>query len=57
MLILPFQAKPTHQNIICLAPRLVITEDEIERALEIIGHAVSELPNLKHGVEDEVFRF
>lgn len=56
MLILPFQAKPTHQNIIRLAPPLVITEDEIKKALEIICQAISELPTLKHGVEDEVFR-
>lgn len=40
------QAKPTHQNIIRLAPPLVITEEEIQTALAIIGAAVTELPNL-----------
>ncbi|KAF2710495.1 ornithine aminotransferase [Pleomassaria siparia CBS 279.74] len=41
------QAKPTHQNIIRLAPPLVITEKEIESALAIIKEAMEELPNLK----------
>jgi ornithine--oxo-acid transaminase len=48
------QAKPTHQNIIRLAPPLVITEDEIKTALEIIREAVKELPNLKGKKEEEV---
>lgn len=48
------QAKPTHQNIIRLAPPLVITEDEVKRALQIIGEAVSELPNLKGKKEEEI---
>jgi ornithine--oxo-acid transaminase len=48
------QAKPTHQNIIRLAPPLVITEDEIKRALAIIGEAVVELPHLKGQKEKEV---
>jgi ornithine--oxo-acid transaminase len=48
------QAKPTHQNIIRLAPPLVITEDEIKSALKIIHEAVTELPNLKGKKEDEV---
>ncbi|KAL4993073.1 ornithine aminotransferase [Aspergillus recurvatus] len=47
-------AKPTHQNIIRLAPPLVITEEEIAKALEIIKAAVAELPNLKGASEDEV---
>jgi ornithine--oxo-acid transaminase len=41
------KAKPTHQNIIRLAPPLVITEDEIQSALHIIRDAVNELPTLK----------
>ncbi|KAF2876321.1 pyridoxal phosphate-dependent transferase [Massariosphaeria phaeospora] len=48
------QAKPTHQNIIRLAPPLVITEAEIETALNIIKEAMEELPNLKGAREDEV---
>jgi len=52
--ILPTQAKPTHQNIIRLAPPLVITEEEIKSALKIIAEAVKELPNLKDEQEDEI---
>jgi len=48
------QAKPTHQNIIRLAPPLVITEKEIESALAIIKEAMEELPNLKGKREEEV---
>ncbi|KAL4739886.1 ornithine aminotransferase [Aspergillus similis] len=48
-------AKPTHQNIIRLAPPLVITEEEIAKALDIIKAAVAELPNLKGAAEDKVF--
>lgn len=48
------QAKPTHQNIIRLAPPLVITEKEIETALAIIKEAIEELPNLKGRREEEV---
>lgn len=40
-------AKPTHQNIIRLAPPLVITEEEVQKALSIIGEAIKELPELK----------
>jgi ornithine--oxo-acid transaminase len=40
-------AKPTHENIIRLAPPLVITEEEIKQALNIINEAVNELPTLK----------
>jgi ornithine--oxo-acid transaminase len=48
------QAKPTHQNIIRLAPPLVITEDEIKKALSIIDESIKELPSLKGKKEDEV---
>lgn len=48
------KAKPTHQNIIRLTPPLVITEDEIQRALEIIDSAMKELPNLQGQKEDSV---
>lgn len=47
-------AKPTHQNIIRLAPPLVITEDQIQESLRIIGEALKELPNLKGQKEKEV---
>ena len=52
--LLSSQAKPTHQNIIRLAPPLVISEEEIKTALKIIHEAVSELPSLKGKKEDEV---
>ena len=48
------QAKPTHQNIIRLAPPLVITEEEIEKALAIIKEAMEELPTLQGKREEEV---
>ena len=48
------QAKPTHQNIIRLAPPLVITEEQIQKAISIIGEAMRELPGLKGKAEDEV---
>lgn len=47
-------AKPTHQNIIRLAPPLVITEQDIKKALSIIDEAMKELPTLKGKKEDEV---
>lgn len=50
----PIQAKPTHQNIIRLAPPLVITEEEIKTALGIIEQAVKELPTLTGASEDKV---
>lgn len=53
-LTLSLQAKPTHQNIIRLAPPLVITEEEIQKALDIIKEAVTDLPNLKGASEDKV---
>ena len=48
------KAKPTHHNIIRLTPPLVITEQEIQRSLEIIDSAMKELPKLKGNKEDEV---
>ncbi|CAB9517079.1 Ornithine aminotransferase [Seminavis robusta] len=36
-------AKPTHGNIIRFAPPLVITEEEINQCLEIIGQSVKEM--------------
>ena len=48
------QAKPTHQNIIRLAPPLVITEEEVQKSLQIIKAAVDELPSLKGKKEDAV---
>jgi ornithine--oxo-acid transaminase len=47
-------AKPTHENIIRLAPPLVISEEQIKDALKIIGDSIKELPNLKGKKEDEV---
>ncbi|QIX00260.1 hypothetical protein AMS68_005777 [Peltaster fructicola] len=47
-------AKPTHQNIIRLAPPLVISEEEIESALSIIAQAIDELPKLQGQKEHEV---
>lgn len=48
------KAKPTHQNIIRLTPPLVITEEQIQKALKIIDEAMTELPNLKGREEDKV---
>ena len=36
-------AKPTHQNIIRLAPPLVISEEELKRGIKIIESALDEL--------------
>jgi ornithine--oxo-acid transaminase len=47
-------AKPTHENIIRLAPPLVISEEEIKEALRIMDEAIRELPTLKGKQEDEV---
>ncbi|PYH92850.1 ornithine aminotransferase [Aspergillus ellipticus CBS 707.79] len=47
-------AKPTHENIIRLAPPLVITDEEIKKSLEIIKEAVTELPTLTGAVEDQI---
>ncbi|KAH8895124.1 ornithine-oxo-acid transaminase [Thozetella sp. PMI_491] len=38
-------AKPTHGNIIRFAPPLVITEEELRKAVAIIGEALKELPS------------
>ena len=48
------KAKPTHTNIIRLAPPLVITEEEIQKALNIMKEAVEELPTLTSEKEDKV---
>jgi ornithine--oxo-acid transaminase len=48
------KAKPTHQNVIRLAPPLVITEEEIDRAISIIKTSMDELPTLKGEKEEEV---
>ena len=48
------KAKPTHQNIIRLAPPLVITEEEIQAAITIIKNSMEELPTLKGEKEDSV---
>jgi ornithine--oxo-acid transaminase len=48
------QAKPTHQNIIRLAPPLVISEEQIRDALKIMAEAIIELPTLKEKAEDEI---
>ncbi|KAG9246153.1 putative ornithine aminotransferase [Calycina marina] len=47
-------AKPTHENIIRLAPPLVISEEEIRQALAIIKQAIIELPDLKGKEDDKV---
>ncbi|KAL1635191.1 ornithine aminotransferase [Neofusicoccum ribis] len=47
-------AKPTHQNIIRLAPPLVISEEQIQQALDIIHEAIKELPALKGEKEKSV---
>ncbi|EFX02696.1 ornithine aminotransferase [Grosmannia clavigera kw1407] len=39
-------AKPTHGNIIRFAPPLIITEDEVRKALAVIGEALQELPTV-----------
>ena len=39
-------AKPTHQNIIRLAPPLVITEAELDKGVEIIKRVLEEIPLL-----------
>lgn len=41
-------AKPTHENIIRLAPPLVITDEDMKRGLDIIRESVLELPNAPH---------
>ncbi|KDN41768.1 ornithine aminotransferase [Tilletiaria anomala UBC 951] len=41
-------AKPTHQNIIRLAPPLVISEQDLLRGVDIIKQALAELDTLEH---------
>ena len=48
------KAKPTHQNIIRMAPPLVITDEQIQKALEIIKEAMEELPRLEGKSEDRI---
>lgn len=48
------KAKPTHANVIRLAPPLVITEEEIAKALSIMKEAMEELPTLKGDKEDQI---
>ena len=38
-------AKPTHENIIRLAPPLVISEEDVAKGLDIIAECVKNLPN------------
>ncbi|OIW33679.1 ornithine aminotransferase [Coniochaeta ligniaria NRRL 30616] len=42
-------AKPTHGNIIRFAPPLVITEEQLQNAIAIIGEALRELPTAEKG--------
>ncbi|MCJ1347227.1 ornithine aminotransferase [Peltigera leucophlebia] len=44
-------AKPTHQNIIRLAPPLIITEEEIKTSLKIIDRSMKELVGEKNVVK------
>lgn len=46
-----FKAKPTHQNIIRLAPPLIITEEEIRTALKIIDRSMKELAGERNVVK------
>ncbi|KAF3929123.1 hypothetical protein ABW20_dc0109444 [Dactylellina cionopaga] len=46
-------AKPTHQNIIRLAPPLVITEEEVDRSIAIIAEALKELSSFKVTSEEK----
>jgi len=41
-------AKPTHKNIIRLAPPLVITEKEIDECIQIIKGVLESIPHMKH---------
>lgn len=51
MLTIHFKAKPTHQNIIRLAPPLIITEEEIKTSLKIIDRSMKELVGEKNVVK------
>jgi ornithine--oxo-acid transaminase len=50
-------AKPTHENVIRLAPPLCITEEELRNGAEIIGRVLDEIVDMKvediPGVEEE----
>ena len=48
------KAKPTHENIIRLTPPLVITEDQIREAIQMIDSAMRELPSLRGAAMDKV---
>lgn len=45
-------AKPTHENVIRLAPPLVVGDEMVERAVRVLGEALVELPGWK-GAEKE----
>lgn len=48
MLTLPFpQAKPTHGDIIRFAPPLVISDEDLQKGLNIIAEAIKELPTVE----------
>lgn len=47
------KAKPTHVNIIRLAPPLVITEEQLRKAVAIIGEAIEELTGLERRREEK----
>lgn len=51
MLTIHSKAKPTHQNIIRLAPPLIITEEEIRTALKIIDKSMNELVSERNSVK------
>lgn len=40
-------AKPTHQNIIRLAPPLCITEEQLMKGVAIIDKVLKEIPSMK----------
>jgi ornithine--oxo-acid transaminase len=48
------QAKPTHENIIRLAPPLVISEEQIQESLRIIRESIQELPTLEGEAESQI---
>ena len=48
------QAKPTHVNIIRLAPPLVISEAQVQRAVEIVGEAIKEMARMRRAQVEQV---
>jgi ornithine--oxo-acid transaminase len=42
--------KATHEMTVRFTPALVVTEDEIDKALEIIRHSIKELEGMAHGI-------